>query len=75
MATLQLKAGLKLMINLGQVCLFSNLITMHLFSDGVGFEFVSGEHLFSKGVGLSKRGKIKYQGVRVVFLFYQSKFM
>ena len=49
-ATLQLKAGLKLITNLGQVCLFSNLITTQLFSDGVGFEFVSWEHLFSTGL-------------------------
>ena len=38
------------MTNLGQVCLFSNLITTQLSSDGVSFEFVSWEHLFSTGL-------------------------
>ena len=49
-AALQLKAGLTPMTNLGQVCLFSNLITvLHLFNDvdfGIG---VVGASLFFTG--------------------------
>ena len=80
------------MTNLDQVCLFSNLITAPVQWCGFWVGVLSWEHLFylqvsiaiywlmikiSKGVAISKEGRIKYQGGGGVFflLFYQSNLM
>ena len=77
------------MTNLDQVCLLSNLITIPVqwcefwvgvagtqlfftgFKVGIYWEMIK----ISKGVGQSKRGRIKYQGGSLFFLFYQSKLL
>ena len=86
---LQLKAELTLMTNLGQVCLSSNLITLHLVN-GVGFESVCWEHLFFywfqdhslqvdnqhlKRSGILKRGRFKYQRQSLFFFFINQSYV